>query len=78
MAPDPTFEEMRKVVVVDRCRPAISRHWNNDEVGVSQVIRYQGHMIRYQGHMISLFSDPPLQHSDTPRITTPLIIDMWD
>ncbi|KAL5258003.1 hypothetical protein ACHWQZ_G012826 [Mnemiopsis leidyi] len=31
VAPDPSVEEMRKVVVVDRCRPAISRHWNNDE-----------------------------------------------
>lgn len=31
VAPDPTFEEMKKVVVVDRCRPAVSRHWGNDE-----------------------------------------------
>lgn len=31
VAPDPTVEEMRKVVVVDRCRPAISRHWGSDE-----------------------------------------------
>lgn len=31
VAPDPTFEEMRKVVVVDRCRPSIPKSWEADD-----------------------------------------------
>ena len=43
VAPDPTVEEMRKVVVVDRCRPAISRHWGSDEVSFFLIGRFASH-----------------------------------
>ena len=29
---DPTFEEMKKVVVIDRRQPTIPSQWHNDEV----------------------------------------------
>ena len=29
---DPSFEEMRKVVCIERRRPAIPNRWSNDEV----------------------------------------------
>lgn len=31
---DPSFEEMRKVVCIERRRPAIPNRWSNDEVGL--------------------------------------------
>ena len=32
VGPDPSFEEMKKVVVVDGRRPTIPQHWKNDDV----------------------------------------------
>ena len=32
---DPSFEEMRKVVVDSKIRPSISNHWYYDQVGIS-------------------------------------------
>jgi hypothetical protein len=34
VGPDPTFEEMRKVVVVDQQQPTIPSHWRSDDVSV--------------------------------------------
>ena len=32
---DPSFEEMKKVVVVDRCQPTIPAHWDKDDVCIN-------------------------------------------
>ena len=35
--PDPSFEDMRKVVCVDRLRPVIPNRWTTDPVSVSVI-----------------------------------------
>lgn len=34
---DPSFEEMKKVVVDSKMRPTVSSHWYNDEVSASSL-----------------------------------------
>ena len=41
VSPDPSFEEMRKVVVIEGYRPAFPQHWSNSETlkKISQIIQ---------------------------------------
>ena len=52
---DPSFEEMRKIVVVDRMSPAIPEHWRNNDVSWREGGREGGREGEREGGRVGFF-----------------------
>ena len=44
---DPSFEDMRKVVVVDQYRPIIPNRWTSDRVSLAACQKYRNYLHHY-------------------------------